>query len=60
VLLDDAEDGGQAKPGALARLLGREERLEDPREMLAGDARIASRALTARFMITWSTMPGSA
>ena len=28
-LLDDAVDGGEAEPGALADLLGREERLED-------------------------------
>ena len=30
-LLDDAVDGGQPEAGALARLLGREERLEDAR-----------------------------
>ena len=30
-LLDDAVDGRQAQPGALARLLGGEERLEDAR-----------------------------
>ena len=38
VLLDDAEDGGQAEPGALARRLGREERLEDVGQVLRRNA----------------------
>src|SRR5260221_522831 len=37
-LLDDAVDGGEAEAGAGADFLGREERLEDAREILARDA----------------------
>ena len=97
-LLDDAVDGREAEPGAGADLLGREERLEDARQILLGDADagigdldqhiiagrhdlvrragsapslatlavrmvsvpppgIASRALTARLMMTCSSWP---
>src|SRR6185437_12047309 len=37
-LLDDAIDGGEAEAGAGADFLGREERLEDARQILARDA----------------------
>jgi len=37
-LADDAVHGRQAKPGARADLLGREERLEDARQMFLRDA----------------------
>ena len=37
-LLDDAVDGGQAEPGALADLLGGEERLEDAADHVGRDA----------------------
>ena len=38
VLLDDAEDHRQPQAGALARRLGGEERVEDARQVLRGDA----------------------
>ena len=38
VLRDDAVDGGEAEPGALARLLRREEGVEDPRAHLRAHA----------------------
>src|SRR6185437_16429434 len=37
-LLDDAIDRGEAEPGAAADFLGREEWLENPREIFLGDA----------------------
>src|SRR2546421_617090 len=44
-LLHDAEGGGESQPGALARLLGGEERLEDACERLLGHphTRVADR-----------------
>src|ERR1700678_4226297 len=39
MLFDNAKDGGQAQPGAFANLLGREKRLENPREMFGRNTR---------------------
>ena len=47
-LLDDAVGGGQAEAGALADLLGGEERLEDLVELALGDAGAAVRDLDRR------------
>ena len=38
MLLDDAEDGGQAEAGAFAQFLGGEERLENARQVFRRDA----------------------